>query len=564
MRPISSEADLLRSAGRYPRPFSTRSSISSLALALSVPIWSSGLMTSMSAGGTMSAAVTSPGPVARRNIVAGSLVSERSRSSLMLRMMSVTSSLTPGMLENSCRTPSIFIDVTAAPGMDDSSVRRSELPSVYPKPGSSGSITNRERVSLRGCVSIRGREISMCFFTSGSQARYLTWVGHIRLPRVQLHDQLLLDADLDLVAGGQAQDRGPGLSGVPVEPVRRRPAGLELDRLVDVQIAAHGLFDLHDVARLDGVGRDVHDAAVDRHVAVADQLAGLVARAAEPGAVDDVVEARLQELEQHLAGDALAPRGLLVVAVELLLEHPVDAPRLLLLAELQQVLGFLGPATAVLAGRVGAALDRALGALALGALEEELGLLPPAELAVRTCVACQLDSSLSSRGPASHPTALGGTAAVVGDRGDVLDPLDLEAGGLERPDRRFAAGAGPLHEDVHLADAVLLGPARRLLGSELGRERGRLARALEADVARRRPGDRVPLRVRDGHDRVVEARLDVGVGVRDVLLLATPRLLGPSLALRHRLPASYFLVAFFLPATVFFGPLRVRALVWVR
>src|SRR6266540_28514 len=509
-------------------------------------------MTSMSAGGTMSAAVTSPGPVARRNIVAGSLVSERSRSSLTLRMMSVTSSLTPGMLENSCRTPSILIDVTAAPGMDDSSVRRSELPSVYPKPGSSGSITNRERVSLRGCVSIRGREISMCFFTSGSQARYLTWVGHIRLPRVQLHDQLLLDPDLDLVAGGEAENRGLGLSGVPVEPVRRRPAGLELDRFVDVQIAAHVLFDLHDVARLDRVGRDVHDPSVHRHMAVPDELAGLVARAAEAGAVDDVVEARLQELEQHLAGDALAPRGFLVVAVELLLEHPVDAPRLLLLAELEQVLGFLGAATPVLAGRVGASLDRTLGALALGALEEELGLLPPAELAVRTCVACQLDSSLSSRGPASHPTALGGTAAVVGDRGDVLDPLDLEA------------GAGPLHEDVHLADAVLLGPARRLLGSELGRERGRLARALEADVARRRPGDRVPLRVRDGHDRVVEARLDVGVGVRDVLLLATPRLLGPSLALRHRLPASYFLVAFFLPATVFFGPLRVRALVWVR
>src|SRR6266540_1080286 len=286
-------------------------------------------MTSMSAGGTMSAAVTSPGPVARRNIVAGSLVSERSRSSLTLRMMSVTSSLTPGMLENSCRTPSILIDVTAAPGMDDSSVRRSELPSVYPKPGSSGSITNRERVSLRGCVSIRGREISMCFFTSGSQARYLTWVGHIRLPRVQLHDQLLLDPDLDLVAGGEAENRGLGLSGVPVEPVHR-------------------------------------------HMAVPDELAGLVARAAEAGAVDDVVEARLQELEQHLAGDALAPRGFLVVAVELLLEHPVDAPRLLLLAELEQVLGFLGAATPVLAGRVGASLDRTLGALALGALEVEL------------------------------------------------------------------------------------------------------------------------------------------------------------------------------------------------
>ena len=45
-------------------------------------------------------------------------------------MMSVTSSVTPGTVENSCSTPSIRMLVTAAPGMDDSSVRRSELPMV--------------------------------------------------------------------------------------------------------------------------------------------------------------------------------------------------------------------------------------------------------------------------------------------------------------------------------------------------------------------------------------------------------------------------------------------------
>ena len=35
----------------------------------------------------------------------------------MLRMISVTSSLTPGMVENSCSTPSMRMLVTAAPGM---------------------------------------------------------------------------------------------------------------------------------------------------------------------------------------------------------------------------------------------------------------------------------------------------------------------------------------------------------------------------------------------------------------------------------------------------------------
>ena len=60
---------------------------------------------------------------------------------LTLRTMSVTSSSTPGIDENSCSTPSICIEVTAAPCSDDSSTRRSALPRVRPKPRSSGSAT---------------------------------------------------------------------------------------------------------------------------------------------------------------------------------------------------------------------------------------------------------------------------------------------------------------------------------------------------------------------------------------------------------------------------------------
>src|SRR5438874_9099281 len=61
-------------------------------------------------------------------------------------MMSVTSSVTLGIVENSCRTPSILTDEMAAPGIDEYSTRRREFPTVYPNPGSSGSIMNLERV----------------------------------------------------------------------------------------------------------------------------------------------------------------------------------------------------------------------------------------------------------------------------------------------------------------------------------------------------------------------------------------------------------------------------------
>ncbi len=84
---------------------------------------------------------TSPGPVAVSVIRFGPSPCMRSASCLMLSTMSVTSSRTPGMLLNSCSTPSICTAVTAAPCSDDSRMRRIALPSVMPKPRSSGSAT---------------------------------------------------------------------------------------------------------------------------------------------------------------------------------------------------------------------------------------------------------------------------------------------------------------------------------------------------------------------------------------------------------------------------------------
>ena len=79
----------------------------------------------------MSPAVTSPGPVATSG-ASISAASEciRTTISLRFRTMSVTSSLTPGIVENSCATPSIRTLVTAAPASEESSTRRRELPKV--------------------------------------------------------------------------------------------------------------------------------------------------------------------------------------------------------------------------------------------------------------------------------------------------------------------------------------------------------------------------------------------------------------------------------------------------
>ena len=65
-------------------------------------------------------------------------------------MMSVTSSRTPGMVVNSCCTPSMRTEVTAAPSSEDSSTRRRLLPKVCPKPRSRGSTSKRPSVSSVG------------------------------------------------------------------------------------------------------------------------------------------------------------------------------------------------------------------------------------------------------------------------------------------------------------------------------------------------------------------------------------------------------------------------------
>src|SRR5579872_321515 len=131
-----------------------------------VQICRSGLSTVISPTVWMSPAVTTPGPCFFTTMRLGPSPCILMAMSLMLSTMSVTSSRTPAIEENSCSTPSMCTDCTAAPCSDDNRIRRSALPSVTPKPRSSGSATTvatrRESVPALTC-SLLGR-ISSCQF----------------------------------------------------------------------------------------------------------------------------------------------------------------------------------------------------------------------------------------------------------------------------------------------------------------------------------------------------------------------------------------------------------------
>src|SRR6516225_2555018 len=114
----------------------------------------------------MSLAVTVPGPCFFTTMRLGPSPCILMAMSLMLSTMSVTSSRTPAIEENSCSTPSMCTDCTAAPWSEDSRIRRSALPSVWPNPRSSGSamMVAKRAGSLPGATwSLFGR-ISSCQF----------------------------------------------------------------------------------------------------------------------------------------------------------------------------------------------------------------------------------------------------------------------------------------------------------------------------------------------------------------------------------------------------------------
>ena len=130
MRPISWSGVLLPSARQKPRPVRTSHSMSSFAPASSVAISRRGLRTSTEFSSAKSPAVTVQGPSFFRRRLTVSRVNVLSSTRFRLRMMSVTSSATPGIVENSWLTPAILTEQIAQPSMEERSTRRSEFPIV--------------------------------------------------------------------------------------------------------------------------------------------------------------------------------------------------------------------------------------------------------------------------------------------------------------------------------------------------------------------------------------------------------------------------------------------------
>src|SRR5690606_5385579 len=183
-----------------------------------------------------------------------------------------------------------------------------------------------------------------------------------------------------VLARRQLVDRAAEVLLVERDPLRHAATVDGSERLVDADDLLRRLLHLHDIARANEVRRDVDLLAVDREVAMANELTRLGVIAREAHTVDDVVEATLEELDQRVTGDAGLLERLVVVAAELALRDAVDALDLLLLAQLLAVVRALAATVlAVLPRRVRTTLVAALVRVATLSLEEELHVFTPAE-----------------------------------------------------------------------------------------------------------------------------------------------------------------------------------------
>src|SRR5882672_7289663 len=472
---------------------------------------SSGFTTSMSWSVCMSPAVTGPGPFFDRRSSALSRVCILRATCFRLSRMSTTSSCTPSMEVYSCSTPSISTSVIAAPGMDDSSTRRSALPSVWPKPRSNGSMTTRAWRGAVGCTfTTRGFRNSLtepCIRTTFPAVKR---VENFRLLRVELDDQVLVDVRQDFVPSRHRLEHATEFRAVHIHPLGQTHLRRDLHRALDAQLLLGLLAHRDHVAGLALVRRDGHDAVVHGDRLVRHQLARFRARRGESHAIHNVVETALEQLQQVLTRGAGAARRFDVVVRELALEHAVHAAQLLLLAQLQAVVRQALLALALDAARRHLELALALERLH-ATLQEKISAFATRELALGTGVLCHLYLSCL------NAALLGRAAAVVRNRRDVGNAGDLETAGVQRAHRGFATGARSTDAHFDVLHTVFLRRIAGLFGGDLRRERRGLARTAETATTRGRPGKRVPLAIGDRDDGVVERRVHVRDAVEHVL-----------------------------------------------
>lgn len=128
---------------------------------------------------------------------------------------------------------------------------------------------------------------------------------------------------------------------VAFQPVRNHSSLSQVketgNQLLGRSLAAYG----NDVARTAGVGRDIRLLAVHGDVTVGNKLTGAGTGIAEAEAVHNIVQTKLKELKQNIAGNAAAAGGFCIILAELTFKHTVLETQFLFFSKHHAIVGFL-------------------------------------------------------------------------------------------------------------------------------------------------------------------------------------------------------------------------------
>src|SRR5690606_9922381 len=154
--------------------------------------------------------------------------------------------------------------VTAVPGIEDSRMRRSGLPSVTPKPRGSGSTVNSPYASP-------DFDLNSGVICTGTSS-VATFERFRRSARVVLDDLQLVDGNHDVLASRTVEELALQRLRIELEPRVQLAAPAVFDVGVDHGVLLGRLRDLDDVAGAQAVRRHVHALAVHQDVAVRHEL----------------------------------------------------------------------------------------------------------------------------------------------------------------------------------------------------------------------------------------------------------------------------------------------------
>jgi hypothetical protein len=163
----------------------------------------------------------------------------------------------------------------------------------------------------------------------------------IRLPRVQLDDQLLVDDRLHFFARRNVGDFALEPIAIDGQPVRNRNDLGQLEIAHSKLARFRFVFDRDLVARFHIVRSDVYAATVDLNMSMRHELARGIARIGKAESINHVVEAGFKKLKQSFTGHAAFAQSVLENPAKLALEQTVLIAKLLFFAERDSVFGLL-------------------------------------------------------------------------------------------------------------------------------------------------------------------------------------------------------------------------------